>query len=107
MSSFRAATALSLALAFSGCGSEAAKPTVPVEEQNKVSGRDELKKRLAEIAQTGTAGSATAGMSAGIEAIRAEDAKLADALAADLKKLESTSNPADVKKLAEAMAAKL
>ena len=107
MSSFRAATTLSLALALSGCGSEAAKPTVPVEEQNKVSGRDELKKRLAEIAQSGTAGSATAGMSAGIEAIRAEDAKLADALAADLKKLESTTNPAEEKKLAEAMAAKL
>ena len=107
MVSSRVATALFLALAFSGCGSEAARPSIPVEEANKSSGREDLKKRLLEIAKTGTAGSATAGMGAGIESIRAQDAKLADTLAADLKKLETMSNPAEIKKFAEAMAAKL
>ena len=91
-----------------GCGgSGPVGPTVSGEEQNKTKSKADLKARLTEIANSGVARSATAGMSSGIEELRAEDAKLADSLAADLKKLESTTTPADVKKIASGMAARL
>lgn len=91
-----------------GCGgSGPTGPTLSIEEQNKTKSKADLKARLTEIATSGVGGSATAGMSSGIEELRAQDAKLADSLAADLKKLEAATTPADVKKIASGMAAKL
>lgn len=99
---------LSVACLCAGCGgSGPTGPTVSVEEQNKTKSKTDLKARLTEIAGTGVGGSATAGMASGIEELRAQDAKLADSLAADLKKLEAATAPAEVKKIASGMAAKL
>ena len=99
---------LSVACVTAGCGGGTPPgPIVSVEEQNKTKSKADLKARLTEIANIGVAGSATAGMSAGIEALRGDDAKLADSLVADLKKLEAATTPADVKKIAGGMAAKL
>lgn len=99
---------LSVICLATGCGgSGPVGPTVSVEDQNKTKSKADLKARLTEIANSGVAGSATAGMSSGIEELRAEDAKLADSLAADLKKLEAATTPADIKKIASGMAARL
>lgn len=91
-----------------GCGSSGTTGgAVSVEEQNKTKSKADLKVRLTEIAGTGVGGSATVGMASGIEELRTQDAKLADSLAADLKKLEAATSPVDVKKIASGMAAKL
>jgi len=90
-----------------GCEGQASGPPTNVEQQNQATSKADLKTRLQEIAKTGVAGSGTAGMSAGIESLRAENSALADDLLAALKKLESAKSPAEVTKLANEMAGKL
>lgn len=111
MTKSAASLTLSTALMFSiaGCGGPAPTdgPPTDVEQLNQAKSKTELKARLLEIAAAGAAGSATAGMQSGIEALRAEDAALADGLLADLKKLETAGSPAQVKKIATDMAGKL
>jgi hypothetical protein len=74
------------------------------EQLNATHSREELKVRLQEIANTGAAGSALAGMKSGIEALKATDEKLAAALLADFEKLEKANGPAQAKSLAKKMA---
>ena len=103
--------ALALALLMSsvgfatGCGSsQSTAPSLSPEQLNAANSREELKKRLQDIASSGAAGSALAGMKGGIEALQATDEKLATTLLADSEKLEKANGPAQVKSLAKKMA---
>jgi hypothetical protein len=88
-----------------GCGSsQSTTPSLSPEQLNAVNSREELKKRLEEIANSGAAGSALAGMKGGIEALKATDEKLATALLADFEKLDKANGPTQVKSLAKKMA---
>lgn len=102
--------ALALALLMSsvgfatGCGSsQSTAPSLSPEQLNAANSREELK-RLQDIASSGAAGSALAGMKGGIEALKATDEKLATTLLADYEKLEKANGPAQVKSLAKKMA---
>jgi hypothetical protein len=103
--------ALALALLMSslglvtGCGSsQSTTPSLSPEQLNAVNSREELKQRLQAIVNSGTAGSALAGMKSGIEALKATDEKLAIALLVDFEKLEKANGPAQTKSLAKKMA---
>ena len=78
-----------------GCGSsQSTAPSLSPEQLNAANSREELKKRLQDIASSGAAGSALAGMKGGIEALKATDEKLATTLLADYEKLEKANGPA-------------
>lgn len=92
-----------------GCGQEGVVPApadTPVTTEVALP-TDQLKKTLEEIANTGEAGSAAAGLRPGIEALKAQDAAKGTALLNDLDQLESSNNPTQVKSLAKKMAAQL
>lgn len=89
------ATALSLA----GCGSGS--PPVPESPAPTVDSADQLKSRLQGIAESGTTGSALAGMPEAIGQV-ADEAKQ-KALLAEYKKLEQAQSPEAAKKIAAAM----
>lgn len=90
-----------------GCGGPSYKPTPSTEQLMKVTGKEELKKRLTSAGETGTGGSGLAGMREAIEALRGSDAALADQLIKDLSQLEQADDAEKIKSLAKQMAAKL
>lgn len=101
MSSIRAAVGGALLVLAVGCGSGG--DGTPVEEQAaaELSDKTAIKARLQEIADAGYVGSGAFGLRESLE-------KLGDpSLLADYDRLESSQNPAQVKKLATELAAKL
>ena len=90
-----------------GCGGPSYKPTPPTEQLLKVTGKEELKKRLTSTGETGTGGSGLAGIREAIEALRGSDAVLADQLIKDFEQLEQAEDAEQIKALAQQMAAKL
>lgn len=94
-------------ISFVGCDSGGGAPSPPVEQTNQPTSNTELKQRLNEIAQSGQAGSALAGVRESIEQMKASDPQKAEALLKDLDKLESTGDPSQVKAIAKRMADQL
>jgi len=92
--------------AVSGCG-PGSSPTPSTEQSLKVSGKEELKKRLTSVGESGNGGSGLAGMREAIEALRGSDAALADQLIKDFGQLEQADGAEQIKALAQQMAAKL
>jgi len=90
-----------------GCGSGNVPTSKPTEVGMKISGKEELKKRLTSVGETGSGGSGLAGMREAIEALRGSDAALADQLIKDLGQLEQADGAEQIKALAQQMAAKL
>lgn len=87
-----------------GCGDAASnQPSVNVEEAAKPSSKDELKKRLEEIAVSGEGGSAAVGLRPFLDDLRATDAGTADKLLKDLDQLESATNPDKARAIAKRM----
>ena len=66
-----------------------------------------MKQTLDEVGKTGEAGSATAGLRAGIEALNAKDPAKGAGLLKDLGDLEATTNPEELKAIAKKMASQL
>ena len=87
-----------------GCDS-GNKPASPINSSPAVSSNDALKARLDEMAKTGAAGSALAGMEEVIGKI--EDATKRESLMKNYKLLSQANSPEEVKKLAEEMASQL
>src|SRR5262245_1649627 len=75
-----------------------------LEGKGTVNSRDDLKKRLQDLSQSGIGGSAFAGLRTSIEGLRATDGPLADALLGDLNDLQKADDPEDVKRIAARMA---
>jgi hypothetical protein len=104
-----------LACNLGGCGGggpdaatiEANKKAADLESKFKVDSKEDLKKRLTDISQSGVGGSGMAGLRSSIEGLRGSDAALADALLADLKALEAARGPDEIKPIAAQMAARL
>ena len=92
-----------------GCGQEGVVPApadTPVTTEVAIP-TDQLKTTLEEIAKTGEAGSAAAGLRPGIEALKAKDAAKGAALLQDLEQLEASTSPAQIKTIAKKMADQL
>jgi hypothetical protein len=95
-------------VAISGCGGSAPSGnSLPTEQAMKVSGKEELKKRLLSVAQSGNGGSGLAGMREAIGALKATDAALADQLLQDFGPLEQAEDAEQIKSMAQKMADKL
>ena len=90
----------------SGCG-PSFKPTPSTEQSLKVSGKEDLKKRLLSVAETGNGGSGLAGMREAIGALKVSDAALADQLIKEFGRLEQAEDAEQIKALAKQMAEKL
>ena len=93
----------------SGCGQS--EPPVntknPVEDKT-VGAKEDLKKMLQDLAQSGAGGSALMGVKESIDkAVRQTDAKLADDLTKDFTDLSGVQDPAKIKEIATRMAGKL
>lgn len=73
----------------------------------KVSGKEELKKRLSSVAQTGSGGSGLAGIKEAIMELKASDAVVAEQLMVDLGQLETLEDPEQIKALAKQMSDRL
>lgn len=102
-------TLVSLCLWASGCGTKApvTESVDPVKEKTAASSAD-LKKRLEEVAASGTSGSGLIGIKESIDqAVRPSNAKLADELTKEFDLLSQTSEPAEIKTIATRMAGKL
>ena len=70
--------------------------------------KEELKKMLQDLAQSGAGGSALMGVKESIDkAVRPTDAKLADDLTKDFTDLSGVQDPAKIKEIATRMAGKL
>ena len=79
----------------------------PVKEKT-ASSNAELKKRLEDVAASGTSGSGLMGIKESIDqAVRPTNAKLADDLTKDFNALSQVSDPAEIKTIATRMAGKL
>ncbi len=79
----------------------------PVKEKTSTSNA-ELKKRLEDVAATGTSGSGLMGIKESIDqAVRPTNAKLADDLTNDFNVLSQVSDPVEIKTIATRMASKL
>ncbi len=92
-----------------GCGG---KPSPgPSEDSAKlraVSSTADLKKRLEEMASTGSGGSAVLGLKESIDqTLRSSNPKLADELMKDVQLLEQTQDPAEIKTITTRMAGKM
>ena len=93
-----------------GCGEPTVAPTAPVDsgKERAVSSTADLKKRLEEMAASGSGGSAVLGLKESIDqALRTSNAKLADELMKDVELLQHAQDPAEVKTIATRMAGKL
>ena len=93
----------------SGCGQS--EPPVntknPVEDKT-VGAKEDLKKMLQDLAQSGAGGSALMGVKESIDkAVRPSDVKLADDLTKDFADLSGVQDPAKIKEIATRMAGKL
>jgi hypothetical protein len=95
---------LAVAVAVIGCSGETA---VKVQAPAAPTGTAAAKAVLQEIAQSGQLGSGVMQLREGLEQLKQTDAAKGDALLADLKELEATSDPEQVKAKAQAMADKL
>jgi hypothetical protein len=95
---------LVVAVAMVGCEGEKA---VKVQPSVAPTGTAAAKAVLQEIAQSGQLGSGVMQLREGLEQLKQTDAAKGDALLADLKELEATSDPEQVKAKAQAMADKL
>lgn len=103
------AALLGLTVFTAGCGGSTPPPstTSPVEEKI-VGAKEDVKKMLQGIAESGSGGSGLMGVKESIEkAIRPSDAKLADDLMKDFDQLSQTQDPQKVKEIATRMAGKL
>ena len=102
-------TMIQFGFLLSGCGQS--EPPVntknPVEDKT-VGAKEELKKMLQDLAQSGAGGSALMGVKESIDkAVRPTDAKLADDLTKDFTDLSGVQDPAKIKEIATRMAGKL
>ncbi len=106
---FLNATMIVLGMFLIGCGSSLPPPSTknPVDEKT-VGAKEDLKKMLQSIADSGAGGSAMMGVKESIDkAVRPSDAKLADDLTKDFDALSSTRDAAKIKEIATRMAGKL
>ncbi|TWT60534.1 hypothetical protein [Rubinisphaera italica] len=93
-----------------GCGESGPAPDLAgksVGDLNAADTKAELKARLQEIADTGTAGSAVVGLKESIESLKSTDGAVADELLSLYNQLESATDKSKIKSLASSMAAKL
>lgn len=92
-----------------GCGGGNSGPADPAPslDASKAVPTDQLKQTLDEVGKTGEAGSATAGLRAGIEALNAKDPAKGAGLLKDLGDLEATTDPEELKMIAKRMASQL
>ncbi len=92
-----------------GCGSAATvQSSVDPVKEKTVASNAELKKRLEEVAASGSGGSGLMGLKESIDqAVRGANAKLADDLTKDLDLLSQAGDPAEIKTIATRMAGKL
>ncbi len=74
------------------------------EELNQANSKEELKKRLLEIAETGEAGSSVMGMRESIEEVRKADSSIGDEILTLCEQLEAEGSPKKVKSIAKKMA---
>ena len=103
------ATVVVVSFCVVGCGTS--EPPVntknPVEEK-LAAGKEDLKKMLQSIADSGSGGSGLMGVKESIEkTIRPSDAKLADDLIKDFDQLSSVQDPGKIKEIAGRMVGKL
>lgn len=93
--------------AFSGCGG----PTVKVEDKSGTApaptGKEQIKKRLTEIAGSGIGGSAVSGIRDALNELKKTDAALAEGLLTDLDELEKLEDSDQIKAKAGQMAGRL
>lgn len=102
-------TMIVLSFSLVGCGQSMPAPSTknPVDEKI-VGAKEDLKKMLQSIADSGVGGSAMMGVKESIDkAVRPSDAKLADDLTKDFGELSKTQNAAKIKEIATRMAGKL
>ncbi|HCS50382.1 hypothetical protein [Rubinisphaera sp.] len=93
-----------------GCGPSGPTPDLQgktAEELNIADSKAELKTRLQEIADSGEAGSALAGLKESIESLKSTEGALAEELLSLYNQLESAKDASKIKSLASSMAAKL
>jgi hypothetical protein len=89
-----------------GCGGT----HIKVESQSQsapATGKENLKKRLQAVAETGSGGSGLVGLRESLLELKKTEPALADQLLLELTKLERTSNADIIKKVASEMVAKL
>ena len=92
-----------------GCGTaDSVSSNVDPAAQKTVSSNAELKKRLEDVAASGTGGSGLMGIKESIDqAVRPANGKLADDLTNEFNLLSQASDPAEIKTIATRMAGKL
>ena len=98
-----------LGFLLAGCGQSDPAPNMknPVEDKT-VGAKEDLKKLLQSIAESGSGGSGLMGVKESIDkAVRPSDTKLADDLTKDFGELSSTQDAAKIKEVATRMAGKL
>lgn len=99
---------ISTTVFFGGCGpSEVKIEDKSNEAARAVSGKEQLRERLNEIATSGIGGSAVSGMRDGLMELKKTDDALATQLLKDLSTLETLQESNDIKALAGKMADKL
>lgn len=99
---------LTVSLPLTGCGPGEVKiEDKSSNEARAVSGKDQLKTRLTEIATSGIGGSAVSGMQDGLMELKKTDEALASQLLKDLEVLQTLQEPAEIKALAGKMADKI
>jgi hypothetical protein len=102
---FAASLGFAFSLPFCGCGPAEVKVEDKSSDQaHAVSGKEQIKARLAEIASTGSGGSAVSGLRDGLNELKKTDAALADQLLQDVGRLETLQDPNEIKALAGQMA---
>ena len=102
-------TMIVLGFCLVGCGQSAPAPNTkdPAAEKT-VGAKEDLKKVLQSIAESGSGGSGLMGIKESIDkAVRPSDAKLADDLTKDFGELSGTQDAAKIKEVATRMAGKL
>ncbi len=98
----------SVAVSFAGCGPAEVKiEDKSSETARTVSGKDQLKARLTEIATSGIGGSAVSGMRDGLAELKKTDESLANDLLKDLATLETLQETNAIKAMAGKMADKI
>ena len=96
-----------LAAALPGCGGSEVEVQSQSEATPVTGGKEQIKARLSEIATTGSGGSAVSGIREALTELKATDEALANQLLRDLDRLETLSDPNQIKALAGSMADKL
>ena len=109
MKKWISAALLALSVFMVGCGDSTPAPNTKNPVDAKIVGsKEDVKKMLQGIADSGSAGSGLMGVKESIDkAIRPSDAKLADDLMKDFDQLMQTQDPTKVKEIAGRMAGKL